>query len=154
MDEHPDHNVLLKRAEYRLECEDHQLLKEVYSWVYCLFSAATDDYCFQYIHGKAELMSQFAGGVYNGEEDLDYQDYMNFRSGYTHLKRMVLRLKMWPSDIDKVSTLEDILKCSLKQVITYLAKYIVDFLNIHKDKCKALREACELDLPTKEEFAQ
>lgn len=157
LDEHPDHNVLMKRADVRLECEESCLLKEVYSWIFALFTPSTDDYAFQWIQGKIEMVSQFAGGIYDGEQDLDYQDYMNFRSGYTHLKRMLLRLKTWPTDIDNVSTLEDIMKCSLKKTIEYLAKYLGAFLNEHKDKCRALREsweACEMDLPTKEEFAQ
>lgn len=156
MDEHPDHNILLKRSEVRLECNETQLVKEVYGWLFALFSNHTDDYRFEFIHGKAHLMSQFSGGVYDGDRDLDYQDYMNFSQGYTHIKRILLRLKMWPTDIDSVSSLEDILKCTMRKEIEYIAQYLSDFLSIHKDKCKALREAwdaCELDMPTKEEFA-
>lgn len=157
LDEHPDHNVIMKRAEVRLECVDSQLLKEMYGWIYCLFSNHHDDYSFQYIHGKPTLMSQFSGGEYNGETDLDYQDYVNFRQGYTHLKRILLRLKSWPEEVDSDCTLDDILKCSIKKTVEYITKFFSEFLNENKDKCKALREAweaCEMDLPTKEEFAQ
>lgn len=157
LSEHPSHNVLLDRAEYRLECEEQSLLKEMYSWIYSLFSNNSDDYSFQFIQGKIELMSQFAGGVYDGEQDLDYQGYINLRSGYTHLKRMLLRLKKWPTEVDGVSNLEDCMKCSIKQTVEYIAKYLGSFLNQHKNKCRALREAweqCEMSMPTLEEFAQ
>lgn len=157
LDEHPDHNVLMKRAEVRLECSEKDLVKEMYSWIYLLFSNHHDDYCFQYIHGKAVLMSQFSGGQYDGERDLDYQDYLNFRQGYTHLKRMLLRIKSWPTEVDSDCTLEEIIKCSVKLTVEYITKFFSDFLAAHKDKCRALREAweaCEMDVPTKEEFSQ
>lgn len=157
LDEMTDHNVLMKRAEYRLECSDHALIKEMYSWMYLLFSNHHDDYCFQYINGKPILMSQFSGGEYNGETDLDYQDYTNFRQGYTHLKRMLLRIKTCPTEVDSDSNLDDIVKCSVKNTVETITKFFSEFLATHKDKCRALREAweaCEVDLPTKEEFAQ
>lgn len=157
LSEHPAHNRLMDRAEERLECSEEKLLSEIYSWIYALFQNDSDDYSFQIIQGKIEMMSQFCGGVYDGEQDLDYQDYMNLRSGYTRLKRILLRLKIWPTSVDESSSLVDRMKVILRETIEYIGKYLAAFLDMHKEKCTALREAweaCNMDLPTKEEFAQ
>lgn len=152
LDDQPGHNRLMDRAENRIECSENELLSEIYSWIYALFSNDTDDYCFQVIQGNIQLMSQFCGGVYDGDRDLDYQDYMNLRSGYTYIKRILLRLKTWPRNVDESSTLADRMKVILRQTIEYIGKYLATFLDTHKEKCTALRvawKACELDLPTR-----
>lgn len=97
------------------------------------------------------------GGIYDGDNDLDYQDYSNFRMGYTHIKRVLLRLRKWPREVDETSTIVDRMKVVIRETLETIAKYLAAFLEANKEKCTALKEAwddCEMDMPTKEEFAQ
>lgn len=102
--ESPRHNMLDHRAEERLETEGDNLLKEVYSWVIALFQENTDDYYFQNVQGNIKLMCSFSGGIYEPEQDLDYQDYFNLRTGYTHIKRILLKMRAWPTAVTEKST--------------------------------------------------
>lgn len=155
-----NHNRLMTRMGIRTVCSE-ELLPELYSWIYSLFTCDTDDYAFQIVQGNIHLFSQFSGAIYDGDRDLDYQDYTNLRMGYTHIKRVLLRLKKWPRVVDETSTLPDRIKVIIRETLEFIGKYLsyvlIAFLETNKEKCIALKEAwdaCEMDLPTKEEFAQ
>lgn len=69
------------------------------------------------------------------------------RSGYSHIKRMLLKLKTWPEVVDERTSLADRVKYILKDTLKLMANYIADFLKENRDKIVALRlawEACEV----------
>lgn len=151
------HDVLSERSEYRLECSDNELIAELYSWLYALFQNNPDDYFFQISNGIIIMMSAFQSAEYDGDRDLDYQDYLNFRQGYAHIKRLLLRLKLWPTVVDERSSMKERLKFILRSSIEYIGKYLAAMLNAHKDKCLALKQAwdaCEADMPSKQHVAE
>lgn len=151
------HDVLNVRSTERLECSETDLLSELYSWLYTLYQYCSDDYYFQIANGNTIMMSSFQSAEYDGDRDLDYQDYLNFRQGYAHIKRLLLRLKLWPQVVDERSSMKKRLRYILRNSVEYIGKFLAALLNTHKEKCLALKQAwdaCEADMPSREEISE
>lgn len=146
----PRSRVLSWRASERLNCNHEELLSEIYTWMYWLTRPGTEDYYFVPSSGQMVLYSGFAEGGYDAEQDFDYGDYISMRSGYSHIKRMLLKTKTWPSTVDERSSLPDRMKYILNDALRKIANYIAEFLRENREKTVALRQACEV--PTEAEF--
>lgn len=99
------------------------------------------------------LYSGFAEGEYDAEQDLDYGDYISMRTGYSHIKRMLLKMRTWPEVVDERSSLTDRMKYIFKDTLKLIANNIAEFLKENREKIVALRqdwEACEV--PPEDDF--
>lgn len=155
--EMPRHNMLGWRAQERLQCTDMEMLPELYTWVYWLTRSGTDDYYFRPAYRQMMLYSGFSDGEYDCDTDFDSGDYVSFRSGYSPIKRILIKIKTWPSEVDGRSLFTDRLRMLLKETIEKIANYIAAFLRENKDKCTALRqawEACDVVQPIIEPIRQ
>lgn len=149
---HPRVGLLGWRAQERLNCSYDDLLSEIYTWIYWVTRPGSEDYYFLPSQKQIVLYSGFAEGIYDAEQDLDYEDYISMRSGYSHIKRMLLKLRTWPEVVDEKSSLSDTVKFILKGTLKQMANYIAEFLKENREKIVALRQAwvaCEVP-PTEE----
>lgn len=149
----PRHNMLGWRATERLSCSHEDLLSEIYTWVYWLTKHGSDDYYFRSMYNQMMLYSGFTDGEYDAELDFDYGDYVSFRSGYSHIKRMLIKMRTWPTEVDERSSLPDRMRLILRETLEKIGNYISAFLKENREKCVALKQAwdaCESTVPTAE----
>lgn len=147
----PRHSMLSWRATHRLDCEYDDLLSEIYTWMYWLTRAGSEDYCFRPVLNQMVLYSGLADGEYDAEQDLDYGDYISLRYGYSHIKRILLKTRTWLSEVDERSSLLDRMKFILNESLKKICSFIAAFLKENKEKIVALRqawEACEVPMET------
>lgn len=124
----PTDNMLSWRSAERLGCPDACILREVYTWIYWLNISGTNDYYFQpRANNTVQMYSGWANAPYDPESDLDYSDYLQFRSGYSHIKRLLIKIKTWPEVLDDKSQLPERVKFILKSTLQNMASYLARF---------------------------
>lgn len=151
----PRCNMLGWHAAERLACTHDDLLSEIYTWVYWLTRPGSEDYHFRSLCNQMVLYSGFTDGEYDAELDFDYGDYVSFRGGYSHIKRMLIKMRTWPTEVDERSSLPDRMRLTLKQTLEKMGIYISAFLKENQEKSIALKQAwdvCETTIPMEQDF--
>lgn len=118
--------------------------------MYWVTRPGSEDYYFLPQNKQMVLYSGFAEGEYDAEQDLDY---ISMRSGYSHIKRMLLKLRTWPEVVDERTNLADRVKYILKGTLKLMANFIAEFLRENREKIVALRQAWEAcEVPPEADF--
>lgn len=145
----PRTNRLNWKPQDRIKERPQELYMALLRYLSVLRRKDSEDYYFNFANSTPILMSSFTGEEYQIENDLDLADLNSFRSGYVHLRRILMKLKTWPTEFDGqichvTQDLKLRYKAFIKKTLNYMTEILANVIQTGKEMRQIISQEFKL----------